>query len=212
MRKSINILAFCLMLIVPAQVFSAFEAGKHYVEIPFSESLNTGKSVEVREFFWYGCGHCFQFEPILQAWKKNKSENANFVTTPAFLPRREAHAKAFYAFDSIGKHEKLHTVFFSALHVERRKLENVDDIANFVAQNGEDKKAFLSAYNSFGTDHKVKQATQLGLKYGVNSVPTLIVDGRYLITASMAGGNEGMLKVVDYLVAKVAKEKNRKRK
>ena len=207
MSKLVKSLMLGFLVVMSFSVKAAFEAGTHYVEIPFSTSLKTGNKVEVREFFWYGCGHCFKFEPLLNTWKKNKPKAAQFVTTPAFLPKRTAHAKAYYAFEKMGKLEKLHTAFFNALHIDRRKIDTMDDIADFVAEQGEDKKAFLKSFKSFATDHKVKQAMQLGQKYGVQSVPTLVIDGRYLTTASMTGNHENMLKLVDYLVEKISKKK-----
>jgi len=197
-----------LVLLLPGAAASAgFDEGTHYIEIPFSESLKTGDKVEVREFFWYGCGHCFQLEPLLHNWLEKKPEAAQFVTTPAFLPKREAHAKAYYAFEAMGKLEKLHTAFFNALHVDQRKLDTAEAIADFVDEQGEDKKAFLKAFKSFATDHKVKQAMQLGQQYGISSVPTIVIDGRYFTTAGMTGSHEKMLELVDFLVEKIAKER-----
>jgi len=207
MSKLVKSLMLGFLVLISFTSKAEFEAGTHYIEIPFSESLKTGNKVEVREFFWYGCGHCFRFEPLLKTWKKNKPKAAQFVTTPAFLPKRSAHAKAYFAFTEMGKLAKLHTAFFNALHIDRRKLDTMEAIAGFVAEQGEDKKAFLKSFKSFATDHKVKQAMQLGQKYGVNSVPTLVVDGRYLTTAGMTGSHESMLKLVDYLVEKISKEK-----
>lgn len=205
MKQLIKIFVLAAIGLLPVSASALFKAGTHYVELPFSQSLKTGKVVEVREFFWYGCGHCFQLEPLLTNWKKNKPKAAKLVTTPSFLPKRVEHAKAYYAFETMGKRDKLHGALFNAIHVKRRKLDTADALANFVEERGEDKQAFLKAYGSFDTDRKVKEATQLAQRYGIQSVPTLIIDGRYMTSASMTGSHQNMLKVVDYLVNRIAK-------
>lgn len=182
-----------------------FEDGLHYLDIPFSQSLikqNAGK-VEVREFFWYGCGHCYAFEPVLGGWLRNKPDNVLFVRTPAFLPKRSNHAKAYYAFEAMNAVDKFHKALFDELHAKHRKLESQDSIAGFVKEQGGDVAAFNKAFKSFGVDNQVRQAQQLANSYGVTSVPTVVVDGRYVVTPTMAQGSfPKMLQIINFLVQK----------
>ncbi|GMR19445.1 MAG: thiol:disulfide interchange protein DsbA/DsbL [Gammaproteobacteria bacterium] len=194
-------------IMFPVLSMGGYEEGVHFIEIPFSESPETGNKVEVREFFWYGCPYCYSLEPVLERWLKNKPKAVTFVRTPAFMPRRINHGKAYYAFEALGKLNTMHGKFFSAVQSDANRLEKVARIVAFVEKNGIDSKAFNKAYNSFDVDRKVKLATQLAQKYGINSVPTMVIDGRYLTNGSMAGGHEGLLKVVNYLVKRVAAEK-----
>ena len=200
-------LALLLTMVMAAPAWAArFVEGKHYVEIPFSEKLDTGNKVEVREFFWYGCGHCFKFEPLIEKWKQNKPKAARFVRTPAF-PRQLVHAKSYYTFEAMGIVDKIHPKVFDELHVHGKRLRTVDSVADFVKSNGFDKEAFRKKYKSFSVDHKTKAAFQLGSSYGINAVPTFVVDGRYKVSASTAGSDQNVIEVINYLVKKVARQK-----
>lgn len=204
MRK-LGLVLLLSMFMAPA--WSAkFVEGKHYVEIPFSERLDTGNKVEVREFFWYGCGHCFKFEPLIEKWKQNKPKAAMFVRTPAF-PRQVVHARSYYAFEAMGIVDKLHPKFFDALHVDGKRLKTVDAVVDFVKANGEDADEFRKKVKSFSVDHKTKAAFQLGASYGVNAVPTFVIDGRYKLSAKTAGSDSNVIELIDYLVKKIAKQK-----
>lgn len=193
-------------LLVNTAWSARFEEGKHYVAIPFSEKLDTGKKVEVREFFWYGCGHCYAFEPKLEQWLKNKPASALFVRTPAF-PRKAVHARSFYAFEAMGIVDKVHRKFFDELHQQNKRLDTEDAVAAFVKNNGFDADEFRKKFKSFAVDHKTKKAFSLARSYGVNSVPTIVVDGRYKVTTSTAGSHEKVIEVINYLVDKIAKSR-----
>lgn len=204
-----RILVVLLMGLAPLMARAEkFEDGIHYLDIPFSQSLvkQNGGKVEVREFFWYGCGHCYSFEPVLADWLKNKPAHVLFVRTPAFLPKRGDHAKAYYAFEAMGAVDKLHKSFFDELHARHNRLENQDSIAGFVKKQGADVEAFNKAFKSFGVDSQVRQAQQLATSYGVSSVPTVVVDGRYVVTPTLAQGSfPKMLQIINFLVEKARK-------
>ncbi len=201
------VFALLLMGLVPPLAAAEYVEGRHYLEIPFGGSPDTGDKVEVREFFWYGCQHCLTLEPIIDHWLKTKPKKALFVRTPAFLPRNTVHAKAFYTFESLGVTDKLHGEFFDAVQIRQQRMADDASVIGFAVKHGVDEKAFTKAYNSFGVDVKVREATMLAQKYGLSSVPTLVVDGRYLTTATMAGGNGAVMQVVNQLVEKAAKER-----
>jgi len=185
---------------------SSFIPGKHYHVISPAVATDVeGDAIEVVELFWYGCPHCFEFEKYLKDWKQNKAENIQFVQMPAVLNRSwEPHARAFYALETMGEIERLHTVIFEAIHAQGRRLRDVNSIARFLAQHDINEDEFKKAYNSFYAETKVKRSGQLVRQYGIRAVPTLVINGKYRTTASDAGGYDKMLELIDYLAKQEA--------
>ncbi len=183
-----------------------YQAGRDYQEIAFPQPVETGAKIEVREFFWYGCPHCYHLEPALNAWLKKKPVNAEFVRTPGVAPNWMTHAQAFYAFESMGVEQKLHGIVFDAVQ-SGEPLDDEDALAEFASHHGVDPQKFRDAFRSFGVHMQLERATQLNQAYGINSVPTLVVDGKYMTSPAMAGGDERVMQVVDYLIAKAARER-----
>lgn len=182
--------------------------GVEYQTIDRPQPVATGSKVEVREVFMYSCPHCFHFEPALAKWLKTKPANVQFVRMPAiFRPTAEPHARTYYALEALRAPEKVHLAIFEAIHVQRRALNDEASLAKFVAEQGVNEEQFRSAYHSFSVDAELRQATNLAQDYGIDSVPTLIVDGKYRTNGVMAGGNDAMLRVVDYLATKAAQER-----
>lgn len=212
MRKSLLLLAF-LFAAAQSSVVGALERyieGVHYLEVLEPQPVETGKNIEVREAFWYGCPHCYTLEPTIGGWLKIKPAKAQFVRMPAVLrPDWEPHARAFYAFQALGVLDKLHEPFFRAIHDKRQPLNNEQSIADFAASHGVDKARFRQVYNSFSVNTKANKAKQAGERYRLNSVPTLIVDGKYVTSPAMAGGNEAVMDVVNFLVEKAAGERKK---
>lgn len=193
-----------VMLLAGAAQAADFRPGRDYEEIPFAQAPGTGDKIEVREFFWYGCPHCYSFEPALSAWRKRLPGQARFVRTPAALPQWEQHARAYYALESLGVAEKLHKPIFDAIHRDKLKLNSGEALADFVAKHGVDRAAFLRAFNGFGVRMNVKRARQLFDNLSLNSVPTIVVDGRYRTSPSLARSDENAIKVVEFLIQKAA--------
>jgi thiol:disulfide interchange protein DsbA len=211
MRKLIGLSLFALLLL-PLAGQAQFLEGVEYTRVR-PQPVETGSKIEVREFFWYGCPHCFSLEPSVEKWLKTMPKNAQFVRTPAVFNERWAvHARAYYAFEALGITAKMHHPLFRALHVDKRPLFDADSIAAFVAEKGGDRQVFLDAYNSFGMQASVNRATQAGRAYNIESVPTLIVDGKYMTNANIAGGFDRAMQVVDFLVKKAAAERNARKK
>jgi thiol:disulfide interchange protein DsbA len=190
--------------------------GKDYRTLERAQPTESGKKVEVTEFFWYDCPHCNAFEPSLEAWVKKQGDKIVFKRVPvafrdSFIPQQ----KLYYALEALGKVDELHARIFRAIHVERQQLETDSQIAAFIAkQPGMDAKKFADAYNSFGVQAKAKRATQLQADYQIDGVPTLAIGGRYLTSPSIVAtsvGNrpeaalhEAALQVADFLVSKSA--------
>lgn len=205
--KRFSALTVLLFALVPTFVFAApFEEGRHYAEVPFPQPVETGKQIEVREFFWYGCPHCYTLEPALNRWLTKKPANVAFVRTPGTAQRWLAHAQAFYTFEALGVTERLHGPFFQAVQ-QGRKLDDEKSIAQFAKEHGVDPAKFREAYNSFGVRLEVEKARRTNEAYGINSVPTITVDGKYVTSPALAGGEEAVLKVIDFLVQKAARER-----
>jgi len=210
MNKLVLALLMAFTLVLPAAAQQYVE-GVQYTELFQRQPVVTGDKIEVRELFWYGCPHCFDFEPDLNKWRKSMPKDAAFVRMPAVLRDNwEPHARAYYAFQALGVTDKLHSVLFDAIHVKKEKLFDADALADFAAAHGIERKAFLDAYNSFGVDSEVRKAKLLGRQYEADGVPTIIVDGRYRTTAHMAGGFEQLVKLMDFLVAKARQERGSK--
>jgi len=201
-----------LLLPVSATAADRFQSGKDYYEAPFAQSVETGAKVEVREFFWYGCPHCYDLEPYVDGWLKKKPANAAFVRTPGMFDRWVLHARAFYALESMGAVDKVHSAFFAALHRDHRTLNDESSITNFVVGLGVDRGRFRSAWNSFGVRTKLEKARQLQQDLGIQGVPTFVVDGRYITAPSLMNLGKGdaetrTMEVVNFLIAKAAKER-----
>jgi thiol:disulfide interchange protein DsbA len=211
MRKLIGPALFALLLLPLASQAQFLEDVEYKRVSP--QPVETGGKVEVREFFWYGCSHCFALEPWLDKWLKTLPKSAQFVRTPAVFNEQWAvHARAYYAFEALGITAKMHYALFHALHAEKRPLNNADGLAAFVTEKGGDRTAFLDAYNSFGMQANLNRALQAARAYNIDSVPTLIVDGKYMTNANIAGGYDKVPKVLDFLVKKAAAERSAAKK
>ena len=181
-----------------------FVVGQHYQEVkPAVATSTAADKVEVLELFWYGCPHCYAFEPQLQEWLKNKADYIEFVRVPAvFAQNWEVHARAFYAAQQLGVLDKLNGPVFDAIHKEDRKLGSQEEVTQFFADKGVSAEDFKKAYNSFDVDTKTRRAIALTREYGITGVPALIVNGKYRSSAQEAGDFATLLKLVDYLAAK----------
>ncbi|MBL1262728.1 thiol:disulfide interchange protein DsbA/DsbL [Methylomicrobium sp. RS1] len=164
--------------------------------------------IEVIEFFWYGCPHCYDFEPILESWVKKLPANVDFIRQPAaFSDLWAKHAKAFYVAQALGVLDKVHADFFDALQNKHQKLETEEQLAAFFTAHGVKEADFLEAYNSFLVDTKVRQAAVTPARYGVTGVPVLIVNGKYKVDGRSAGSHEKMIEVTNQLIKKEAAAK-----
>lgn len=181
---------------------ATFKAGEHYIELTTPAPTQNPDKIEVAELFWYGCGHCFQFEPVLQEWKKTLPEDVSFREVPAlFGGVWNTHAQLFYTVESLGKLDETHKAIFNAIHVEKLRLANEAEMIEFLEPYGISEEQFEKAWSSFGVRSKISEAGRLAKAYRATGVPTLIVNGKYRIEGGMVGGFDGMLEVADYLIA-----------
>ena len=181
--KLIKQIFLVLALLVTPHAFAAPEAGKGYTLINPPQPISTGKKIEVLEFFFYGCGHCFKLHPLLSNMEKKMPKDVELVYMPTiFSNSMEPMARTFYSLEFMGQRSKLHDALFNAWNVDNIDLSDEARITEFVAQRGVDRKKFGDAYNAFAMQSKVTRSKQLAQSYGIRGVPTLIVDGKYMIT------------------------------
>ena len=203
MKRWLLSLALCVMFSGSAIAQMAFVEGSDYELISPAVKTSQPDKVVVTEIFWYGCPHCFRFEPYVEKWSAKLPEGVVFEQVPSSLnPRWTEHARAYYSFQLMGALEQTHRAFFDALHLKRQRLNNVDTIAEFVAERGLDENAFREYYHSFPVDTLVRKNGQKERLYGHQGVPAVIVNGKYLVSASLAGTNERMLQIMNFLIAK----------
>lgn len=190
-----------LLAAAPARAEELAE-GIDYVTLAAPQPTADPKKIEVVELFWYGCPHCFHFEPMLHEWVAAQPKDVTFVRIPAVLNARwDILARAYYAAELLGVLDKIHTPLFKAIHEQKQRFEDEDSLATFFAAHGVDQKQFRDTYKSFGVASKVNRAKQMTQRYGINGVPVLIINGKYRTSASEAGSHEGMLSVAGKLIA-----------
>lgn len=180
--KLIKQLFVILALLCATQAYAEPQSGKDYTLLSPPQPTSTGSKIEVIEFFFYGCSHCFKLHPLLSAWEQKMPKDVELVFVPAiFNPSWEAMARTFYALEALGQRKQLHDALFNAWN---NGTEMVDEASatNFVVQHGVDRKKFSDAYNSFSMQSKITRVRQMGQSYNIRGTPTLIVDGKYLIT------------------------------
>jgi len=165
--------------------------------------------IEVIEFFWYGCPHCFQFEPHIKEWKKNKPENVEFISmAPPLNPDWKVHSQAFYAAEVLGVLDQFHEEMFNAIHRDKKlpRKPKPRDVGKFVDSLGLDGDKFVKTMKSFNVDAKIRQSVQKAKEVGISSVPTVIVNGKYRTTGQIAGSYPNLIAVINQLIEIESKE------
>ena len=176
-----------------------------YVRLSQPLSVEKGK-IEVVEFFWYGCPHCFAFEPALDAWQKKLPADVAFRRVPvAFRESYTIHQRVFYAIEAMGKIEELHRKVFQAIHVERKRFDKEDELVEFMGKNGVDTAKFKEQLGSFTVTTKAKQASRLAEAYKIDGVPAIGVHGRFYTSGQLAGSPDRSLTVASALIDKARK-------
>ena len=203
-------IAISLMLfsgLISAQS-SKIEEGFDYRILPVAQPVDAKGKVEVIEFFWYGCPHCYDFEPELSAWVKRQPKDVVFKRVPvAFRDDLLPHSQLYYALESMGKGDALNEKVMYAMHKENKRLLTETDIADWVASQGIDRNTFLATYRSFAVVSKARAAKQLAEAYRIDGVPTIVMQGKYVTSPSIAGTKAKAIAVMDYLEEKIRKDK-----
>src|SRR5882672_3402098 len=205
--KKLFSLFFALAVAMP---LAGAQPGKYqYTELKPPQPVDVqGKSVEVVEFFWYGCPHCYNLEPLIEAWAKKLPPDVQFKRIPAVFNERWGHdAAIYYTFEALGVLDKLHRPFFDAIHRDHLRTDSLPALNEWLEKNGIEPRKFNDAMKSFGVQSKLRRATQLTLSYRIDGTPAMAVQGRFTVSADQGRSQKGMLDTVDYLVDMVRKKK-----
>lgn len=179
--KLIKSLVFAISFFLGSAAISAAELGKDYTLLNPPQPTETSK-IEVLEFFFYGCTHCYHLHPLLSAWEKTMPKDVQLTFVPTiFRNSWEPMSYTFYALDSMGQREKLHDALYRAWNEDNVDLSDEAKISDFLAKKGVDREKFAAAYNSFSVQSRVARAKQMIRTYGISGTPTLVVDGKYVI-------------------------------
>lgn len=203
MKKFILGGAAALIMAFSMQTMAAeFVAGKDYTVVANPVKVEVPGKIEVREFFWYGCPHCFTLEPHMQAWLKELPKDVRFVRTPASMnPVWEQGARGYYVMEALGVRKNIHLPLFHAIHKEGKQIFSQAEQANYLALYGIPQAKFNNLFNSFAITGKVAQGNRLAQQYQLSGVPAVVVNGKYVVT-----GEDGKVtQVVNYLIQKERK-------
>jgi protein dithiol oxidoreductase (disulfide-forming) len=205
MLRKLFAFAAMLALAVPAFAQRTPEEGVDYVVLDPPQATESPGKIEVTEFFWYRCPHCYALEPQLTSWLKQLPKDAQFRRVPAvFNDDWAIDARIFYALEALGQEERLHKALFDAIHqqggVRLRGDAYAKWAADWIAKQGVDAKKYDEAFRSFSVSTKVRRASQMTAAYKFDGVPAMAVQGRYVVNASSS-----MLSVTDYVIAQSRK-------
>ena len=196
-----------ILILFSVQAWADVEAGRDYKELSPAQPVHTGEKIEVLEFFFYGCSHCFNLHPYLSAWEKQMPKDVELQYVPViFRDSWEGMARTYYALEAIGQSRRLHDDLFKAWNVNNIDLSDEARVSEFVAQHSVDRAKFSAAFNSFTMSSKVARSNQMVRDYGIRGTPTIIVDGKYVITGLEPAET---IKVLDVVVARARKERSK---
>ncbi len=207
LRKIIITLQILLSLFVLGQQAAMAQQGADakpkFVELKPAQPTQSGDKIEVVEVFWYGCPHCYSFEPFLEEWLKTLPEDVQFIRLPGVLnPGWIPHAKAYYTAEKLGVLEKTHRPLFDAIHKEKKPVFNDEQLRDFFVSKGVSAEQFTGTFASKEVDAKIRQAYFLARDYKLTGVPSVIVNGKYLTSASTTGTFEELINVMNALIDK----------
>lgn len=203
LKQWISVALLSVGVTLGAAAQETWEAGEDYDVI--SPAIRTAEpdKVEVHEFFWYGCGHCYNFEPLVVQWKKTLPDDVVVKGSPAIWNGpMELHAKAFYTAEVLGVLDDVHLPLFQALNVDGKRLASEKEIARLFEKHGVDPEEFSKAFNSFGVGSMTRQANARARAAKITGTPEMMVNGKYRITTRKAGSQANMLKIADFLIEK----------
>jgi len=180
-----------------------FEMGVHYLRLsPTQPTSSNPDQVEVAEVFWYGCPHCFNFDPYLKRWQDSKPSYVSFVRVPAvWNPLLQLHARAFYTAEELGNGAEMHDAFFAEIHERQNSLESEAKLQEFFGRFGVDAATFKRTFDSFAVQAKVQHADELNRRYRIESVPTIVVNGKYTTGGGAVANYDELIELVNELVA-----------
>jgi thiol:disulfide interchange protein DsbA len=182
--------------------------GREYTRLKNPQPIETGKKIEVIEFFSYGCPHCNDLEPFLDDWLKRLPPDVQFRRVPVMFQQRwEPLARIYYTLDALGEESRLSPEVFRAIHVNSLPLYQDKAFFDWAASKGLDRNKVADTYNSFAVSSKFNRAKGLAAAYNIQSVPTIVVDGKFITASDRVGTHANLPGAIDALVAKARAER-----
>ena len=201
-----RILSLLLAACALAPLAAAAQPQFAYSEVKPAIPVETDGKIEVVEFFWYGCIHCYNLEPAVEKWEKTLPKDVQFRRVPAvFNDRWAIDASIFYTFEAMGLLDKLHRPFFDAIHRERLRTDNQKEVMDWLQKQGVEPKKFTETMKSFGVQSKMRRAAQLTALYKIDGTPAMAVNGRYTVSTEQGRSQNGLFETVNYLVDTIRK-------
>lgn len=209
LRTAAAALLFAL-LASGAQAQGALQLGRDYARLDPPQAVASGERIEVIEFFYYGCPVCYELEPTLSRWMFNASGSIALRRVPALASDNwDNFAKLFYTLETMGQLARLHWPVYDNFHFNGVKLNEEEVMAGWVSHNGLDKQKFTDTYRSPEIQAKLDGARAMTKRYEIRGVPSIVVDGKFLTSARMAGGTRELMQVVEQLVELARKERTK---
>lgn len=199
MNKIISFLASLTLMCLSMTV----HADDPYTLIVPVQPTQSVDKIEVLEVFWYGCPHCYDFEPYVKKWLESKADDVEFRRMPGIFNKSWVpHAKAYYTAEKLGVLDLIHSALFEALHKDRKRIFSESELKEFFVSKGVGADEFTRVFNSAEIETKFKQAFVMGQRYKISGVPAVIINGKYMTSGSLAGSYDNLLKTIDELVDK----------
>ncbi|MFK5984960.1 MAG: thiol:disulfide interchange protein DsbA/DsbL [Pseudomonadota bacterium] len=192
--------------ILPTHAENDFDIaeGIEYEVLDQIQPVNNKDKVQVIEFFSYACPHCYNLEPNVLAWLKNKPGNIDFIQVPAIFNKQwEAFAKIYYTAEILNVADKVHPLIFEAIHGTGKKISSLDDIKTIFTSNGISSESFDNTLKSFAVANKIRKSKAMTKNYNIKSVPMIIVQGKYRTDSTLAHGHKNVFKVVDHIIKQI---------
>ncbi len=205
--------ALAILLFACSMAVNAQQAARTapYVELTPPQPTESSGKIEVIEFFWYGCPHCYAFEPVLEPWVKKLPSNIVFKRVPAiFNEQWGVAARVFYTLEAIGEEDRLHRSLFDAIHKDNLRITSDSAMLAWLATQKVDVEKYKAAYRSFTVETRLKRALQMTQAYRIDGVPSLAVQGRWVLSASRIHDRQDMLRAADSVIAEAAKQMRQK--
>ena len=197
-------LALVLLLTMSSFVWADYDEGIEYKLLKKAQPAPTDGTVEVIEFFSYACPHCYRFEPYIEQWMKTKPDNVKLIQVPAvFNANWESLARLYYAAEVLGVQDKIHPIIFESMHGEGKHARSLDDLKVVFEANGVSGEQLEKAMNSFTVAAKTRKAKNMTKAYAIESVPNIVVQGKYMTNGTLAESHDNVFKVVDFLAEKI---------
>ncbi|SDY28502.1 thiol:disulfide interchange protein DsbA/DsbL [Nitrosomonas sp. Nm33] len=192
------------MLLAHAEIIE----GRDYIVLANPQPTEDQRNIEVIEFFWYGCPHCYELHPHIDNWRKNAPKDVKFRYVPAiFRANWTPAAKTFYAMEALGITKELHDKIYKAIHRDKIDLSKEAVLFDWIEKQGIEREKFINAYNSFSVQNQVAKISQMTRQYKLTGVPALVVEGKYLTSGKMSGTPRDTIQVLNELIDKARKER-----